>query len=165
MATWDEVAAAIGTDTRQLLRWRKIPGSPTLPDVAAWLAWQELRRGAKLADKEARDNVPSDAALPGDCDYDDLVKTGKITYAIAKVREQVISEKIANETKRVELQKARGLLVTKEEAERAGALIRDSLTQRWERAVARAMTRLADQLTTDQRAAVSKAIDAELDAE
>jgi hypothetical protein len=164
MATWDEVSAAIGTDTRQLLRWRKVPGAPTLPDVAAWLAWRELRKGARLAEKEASEAVSTDAALPGECDYDDLVKGGKITYALAKIREQVISEKIANETKRVELDKARGSLVGKDDADRAAALVRDSVTQKYERSLARALGRLPT-VSAELRAEILAALQVELDSE
>lgn len=165
MPTWDDVAVAVGKDVRQVHRWRKNPDAPIEPDPEAWRDWLSARAGLKSAEKAAASGVANDAALPGECDYDDLVRAGKLTYALAKVREQVIAEKIANETKRIEQAKIRGALVTREEADRGCALVRDSLTQRYDRSLARALARLSDQLSPEIRAEIVKALDAELDAE
>lgn len=147
-AGYDEAAARV-----TLARCGVEPKVPPTADVQA--------RMDKLA---AGDVVSDDAALPGDCDYDDLVKQGKITYALAKVREQVISEKIANETKRVELEKARGSLVPKDSADRAAALVRDSITQKYERSIARALGRLPS-VSAELRAEILTALQVELDVE
>lgn len=163
--TWDDVAAEIKVDVRTLHRWRKIAGSPESPDVEQWAEWMATRKGAKLADRTSDASVSADADLPGECDYDALVKAGKITYALAKTREQVVEQKLANETRRVELAKARGALVTKEDAERAASLIRDDITNRYERAIARGLAAVADRLSAELRADVSKAISHALDLE
>lgn len=162
--SWDDIAVAIGTDTRQLSRWRKLPDAPRLQDVPIWLEWKARRAGAKLAAKADAEGVADDAALPGSCDYDDLVKGGKITYALAKVREQVISEKIANETRRVELDKARGQLVAKDDADRACTLVRDSITQRHDRAIVRALVSIPA-IGAELRDEILTALQNELDAE
>ncbi len=151
--TWEDLAAALAINARTMQRWRKIPDTPELADLAAWRAWRGL--------SDAKGIVASDAALPGDCNYDTLVRGGKITYALAKVREQVIAEQVENDRKRVELDKARGLLVTRDEAEKAAALVRDGVSRRYDQAI----TRAVQSLSADIRADVERAIAAALDAD
>ncbi len=150
--SWEDLAAALEVDVRTIQRWRKKRGVPQLPDVVAWREW----RGKA---ENAHETVSDDAALPGDCNYDDLVKQGKITYALAKVREQVISEQVANDQRRTELAKLRGSLVTKEDAEKAAALVRDTVSRRYDQAIAVAIQRLPVEIRAD----VSRAIETELD--
>jgi hypothetical protein len=151
--SWEDLAAALEVDVRTIQRWRKKRGVPQLPDVVAWRAWRE-----KDPASTAPDTVSDDAALPGDCDYDTLVKQGKITYALAKVREQVIAEKVENERKRVELDKARGLLVDAKEAEKAVAEMKRRTARDYDEAIVRAIQRLPAEIRAD----VSRAIEAEL---
>ena len=150
--TWEDLAGVLERDVRTIHRWRKLKGAPLLPEVSAWREWLGAQPSSVT-------NVPSDAALPGDCSYDDLVKKGAITYALAKVREQVISEQVTNEAKRVELEKARGALVTRAEADKAMALVRDETVNRYDRAVARTLATLPVEL----RDAAQKAYEAFLD--
>ncbi len=159
--SWDELGAILGRDTRDMRRWRK-KGAPQDFDIDAWRAW--IAANVRGAAPEAT-GVSSDAALPGDCPYDPLVKAGKISYEVAKERESVIGIGLRNDAIKVENQKLRGALVTREDADRGCTLVRDSLTQRYDRSIARALTRLADRLSPDLRADIAKAIDAELDAE
>jgi aminopeptidase N len=147
--TWEELATALEVDVRTVHRWRKRPGTPVSADPVAWVTWRA---------KNAPDSVSSDAALPGECDYDDLVRKGSITYALAKVREQVIAEKVENERKRVELDKARGLLVDAKEAEKAVAEMKRRTARDYDEAIVRAIQRLPAELRAD----VSRAIEAEL---
>jgi hypothetical protein len=148
--TWEDVAAALDRDVRTVHRWRKRLGAPQLPEVAPWRAW--------LSAQDPQTLVSSDAALPGECDYDDLVRKGSITYALAKVREQVIAEKVENERKRVELDKARGLLVDAKEAEKAVAEMKRRTARDYDEAIVRAIQRLPAEIRAD----VSRAIEAEL---
>lgn len=133
------------------------PKTPPAPEVRERM--ERLSAGEDISE-----SVSNDAALPGECDYDDLVKGGKITYALAKIREQVISEKIANETKRVELEKARGSLVGKDDADRGAAMVRDSITQKYERSLARALGRLPN-VSAELRSEILAALQVELDSE
>jgi hypothetical protein len=160
-STWVDLAAALGRDAKDMRVWRK-NGAPNDFNLVAWKAWIAANvRGASAK----QPGVADDAALPGECDYDPLVKAGKISYEVAKERESVIGTSLRNEAIRVENQKLRGSLVTKDDADRACALVRDSLNQRFDRSVTRALTRLADQVSAELRAEIVKAINAELDAE
>jgi len=150
--SWEDLAAALEVHVRTIERWRKKRGAPQLPDVAAWREW----RGKP---ENGHETVADDAALPGDCNYDDLVKEGKITYALAKIREQVISEQVANDQRRTELAKLRGSLVTKDDAEKAAALVRDAVTRKYDQAIARAI----QSLPVEIRSEVGRAIETELD--
>ncbi len=162
MATWDEVSAALGTDTRQLLRWRKRPGTPTLPDVALWLEWRAKQADAKAAAKADGKTVSDDAALPGECDYDQLVKDGKISYETAKEREQVIGIALQNQARKLETDKVRATLVTRDEAERGIMLARDGILRVIETTIGAVLVKHV-QMPADQRALLINEVMAELE--
>jgi hypothetical protein len=159
--TWDDLAAILGHDAREFRRWRKDSSAPQTPDVTAWQAWlsSHTRGGAGPATP-----VATDAALPGECAYDALVQAGKISYEVAKERESVIGISIKNEAAKIDNLKARGELVPKESADRAAALVRDSITQKYERSIARALGRLAN-VSAELRGEIMAALQVELDAE
>lgn len=160
--TWDDLGAILGIDTRAIRRWKKEYGCPQTPDVDAWRQWVTAKGGAP---SDPKTPVANDADFPGECAYDPLVKAGKISYEVAKERESVIGISIRNDAAKIETQKARGALVTREESERGAALVRDSLNQKFDRAIARALSALSDRLTPELRGEVVKAIESELDAE
>ncbi len=106
--TWDDLAAKLHKDTRQITRWRKIEGSPTEANLEEWQAWLEERNGAPV----------DPTGLPGICDYDEAVGAGRIDYTKAHKREQVVEQAIINDLKREELRKLRGDLIPKDEVEK-----------------------------------------------
>lgn len=106
--TWDDLAAQLGKDTRQISRWRKIEGAPTEPDPEAWKTWLEDRNGPPV----------DPTGLPGVCDYDQAVGAGRIDYTKAHKREQVVEQAIINDLKREELRKLRGDLIPRDEVEK-----------------------------------------------
>lgn len=106
--TWDALAARLGKDTRQISRWRKIPGAPEAPDYEAWTEW--------LNDRSAPPVDPT--GLPGVCEYDAAVKAGRIDYSKAHKREQVVEQAIVNAIKREELKKIKADTLSKDDVEK-----------------------------------------------
>jgi hypothetical protein len=165
-ATWDDVAAALPVDIRTLARYRKRADAPRIPDVPMWLAWRDETHAKRQAaqTKTAPPPLAPDAELPGECDYDALVKAGKISYETAKEREQVIGIAIGNQAKRLENEKARGDMVSKSDAERAAALVRDAVSQKYDRAILRALPSTPG-IDGETRDTVISNLQIELDAE
>ncbi len=99
--TWDALAAELNVNRRNLMGWKLQPDAPKNRNPADWRLWLSERQGAT-------DGGPRDITkLPGTCSYDEAVASNAISYADAKVREQVIAEQLAND-------KLRGSLLTKE---------------------------------------------------
>ncbi len=99
--SWRELASSLGLSVSTLTDVRYAPGAPVGYSREAWRAFLEARAKGKTPGNGATD------LLPGTCSYDAAVAAGQISYADAKIREAVVGEQIANDTKR-------GLLVTKE---------------------------------------------------
>lgn len=94
------------------------------------------------------------AMLPGFNDYDAAVAANRITYAEARVREQVREQEILNSIKSMELEKQRGKLHTREEVQeqrdKEDAVIFDE--------IGRLPEALAALLPPEQKASASKAV-------
>lgn len=166
--TWDDLAVILGRNASSIHRLRHNPGAPTTRSVAAWRAFMAERESTRPPSSSgAVTAAPED--LPGECEYDKAVVAGKTTYAKAIQREKAIAERIMNETRRLENAKARGLLVAKEDAEAAAALVRDRTEQRYDRAIKRALSELAATypatMPAEVRDQILKAVDAALDAD
>lgn len=166
--TWDDLAVMLGRNSSSIHRLRHNPDAPTTRDIAAWRAYMAEREATRAPTSSGAVTAAPDE-LPGECEYDKPVAAGKTTYAKAIQREKAIAERIMNETRRLENAKARGLLVTREEAEKAAALVRDRLEARYDRAIARALGELAAEqpaaMPPELRAKILAAVNAALDAD
>lgn len=127
LPTWDDLSVSLGVSVRNFHRWKKVPGSPQTPDREAWRTWMtDNGKGAS----EDGDLGPGE--LPGDCDYDAPVRDKTISLSDALKREQVKEQMIINDTRAVELEKARedaairrGLLLTKEQVAKRDERLRE----------------------------------------
>ncbi len=119
-------------------------------------------KGGRARADAARDAEPPlapSAKLPGACVYDALVKEGKITYALARTREQVVEQTITNEIKSTERDKVRGELVTRVEAESALYRMLDDQNRRFDRALGLAGAALAKRFKHEDVRAILDALE------
>jgi hypothetical protein len=136
--SWDALASALNVNRRTLLDLRFKPGAPAGRDQDEWRAFLASRGSSKPT-------TGGTDLLPGSCSYDAAVAAGQISYADAKIREAVVGEQIANDTKR-------GLLVTKEAVKERV----QKITAAYLAALAELPDIYANTLSADQRGAGRK---------
>lgn len=157
-ATWDDLAAALGVSVRNFHRWRKVPGAPTGLSIEEWRQWMAANGKGQASATDI-----GDGELPGDCDYDQPVRTKVISLSDALKREQVKEQMIINDTRAVELEKAReeaairrGKLFTKEQVDARDSRVADVLLSQLA-SVEAAMVGVADVAKRDDARAKAKA--------
>ena len=152
--TWLQLTDELGISRGTMSNWKKEDGSPKMPDLDAWIDWiAKTSKRAGISRMQANDEdviaivksetagawqPPEDEeqienigqiALPGKCPYDKYVAMRAISYAEARVREQVIGCRLDNEKTQVAIEREKKSLITKAEAIASMTLLRNKFEE------------------------------------
>lgn len=111
--SWDDVAAFLCVNIRQVHNMRHEIGAPLGKDRDEWDQFMKRRKG----ETQTENKDLGDEDLPGKNPYDTPNKNGRMPYKVALLREQVSEQLKINEKREIELAQMRGDLLTREQVE------------------------------------------------